>query len=300
MRLEAIHPEEGGRQVAALFDDLRTSSLFGGIRSVVVENAAGLLSGQALEILAGYARQPSPGTRLVLLAPSVDRRFKAVKALLEVCERIECQPPDPKEIPAWIAQRAGEAHGLRIAPDAVRELRRRLGDDLGLLDGALGRLRELIAPRTQVEAADVVHSTAEQRSEIYFEPANALEAADLPRALAALENAFSEGLKMRQGVVVDVAGLGVILLGNLHGAYVRMLRIAMLLRGGASDKEATIGAGASPKAAWILAKQARKHGLDRLVARHGFFREADLALKTGAGGDPRRVLEALVMKLLAT
>jgi len=299
VRLEAKVLAEETSQRAALFDDLKTPSLFGGRRCVIVEHAAGLMSGSAGESLVAYAERPSPGTRLILLAPSADRRYKAVKALLKTCRSIECKPPDPKTIPAWIARRAQEHYGLELTGAAVRELLSRLGRDLGPLDAALGRLQELIAPETRVEAQDVAHSTADHRSEIYFEPANALEAGDLPRTLAAIETAFTEGLKMRQGVVVDAGALGVILLDNLHKAYLKMLRIGMLLREGASEREAVLGAGASPKAAWILAKQARKHGVERLVARHGFFREADRALKTGGGGGrPRRVLEALVMRLL--
>ncbi|MCK6461153.1 MAG: hypothetical protein L6Q95_14825, partial [Planctomycetes bacterium] len=60
-----------GTETARVLDDVRTPTLFGGGRLVVVEDAGEMLRG-ALEAFAAYAERPTPGTVLVLVASGLD------------------------------------------------------------------------------------------------------------------------------------------------------------------------------------------------------------------------------------
>jgi DNA polymerase-3 subunit delta len=280
----------GSIAVSALLDELRTPSLFGSGRVVVVEEAAPLFEEEFLAALADYSAAPAAGTLLVLVAKKIDGRRKAAKALKRAARVIQCAPPHDQQVPAWIVQRGRQAYKLEVRPAAARALRERIGEDLGLLDAALVRLRDQITPRATLHEADIAESTGEHRSPILFEAANALEAADLATALDALEAGFQEGIRIRQDFVTDPRAVAPILLSNLHTAYRKLLRFHML--GDASKL------GLSPGAAHHFTRRAKNHRFGRLLARHRLFVEADLALKRSAD-EPQRILEHLLVGLLS-
>ena len=277
-----------------LLDEVRTPTLLGGLRAVVVEHAAPLLEDESLDALAAYAQRPVKGTLLILQSPKLDGRFKAAKKLMKAAaETIKCEPLKTWAVAKWVGDRAREAHGLRMGTPAAEALRARVGEDLGLLDGALVRLKAQVAPRDRIEVADVEDSTGDHRSPILFEAANALEDADLDGALGAVGAAFAEGVRIRRSIVTETPGIALILLGQLHGAYLKLIRFHML--GG--DAAAAGRAGVSPKAARYFLARAQKHSLDRLLDRHRCFLDADLGLKKSLG-TPRQVLESLLVDLL--
>lgn len=282
---------------AAVLDDLRTPTLFGGSRAVVVENAGEMLRA-ALEAFAAYAVRPAPGALLILVANGIDGRLKGAKQLKEAADVVECQTPRPWDLAKWVRERA-KAHGLQMGDTTAAALRRALGDDLGLIDGALARLKEQIAPRIFLRPEDVEGSTEEHRSPAIFEPANALEEADLPGALRALAAAFEDGIKIDQDVVSEEGAVAPILLDSMHKAYVKLIRYHLHRKVGASEEEAARRAGSSPNAIRFFVPKANKHRLETLVARHRHFAEADSALKENGPADGRRALETLLLALLA-
>jgi hypothetical protein len=182
---------------------------------------------------------------------------------------------------------------------AAGTLRRAVGDDLGLLDAALARLREQIAPRTFLRPEDIETSTVEHRSPAIFEPSNALEEADLPSALQALASAFEGGIRIDQDVIAEEGAIAAILLDSLHKSYMRLIRYHLHRKVGAGEEESARRAGCSPNAVRFFVPKANRHRLDMLVQRHRHFGEADLALKENGPADGRRVLETLVLSLLA-
>jgi len=284
-------------RAAQVLDDLRTPALFGGGRAVVVEEAGKMLR-EALEAFAAYASHPTPGALLVLVATGLDGRLKGAKQLKEAAEVIDCQPLRPWDLARWIRDRAKDAYGLQAGDATGGALRRLVGDDLGLLDAALARLRQQIAPRIFLRPDDVEGSTEDHRSPNIFEPGNALEEADLPAALSAIASAFDEGIRINDDVVAEEAAIAAILLDSLHKAYLKLLRYHLHRKVGAPEDEAARRAGCSPKQVSYFVPKARKHRLETLVARHRHFGEADTALKGNGSKDGRRVLERLLLTLL--
>jgi DNA polymerase III delta subunit len=297
--LENVRLDGSTVPIAEALDEVRTPTLLGGRRAVVVEEAGALLEGPALEALAAYAAAPVRGALLVLQAARIDRRFGAAKALLQHARVVECDPPRPEAVRAWLPERARAAHGAELAPGAAEALLARLGADRDALDAALGRLRQQVAPRTRIESKDVEEGVEEHRSPALYEAAAALEAGDLAEALRATRACFAEGLRFPDGAVqTDERAIGPILLAQLHRSWVRLARHAMLKASGAHEQEAARALGLSPGAAHHFRKRAGAHSLSRLVERHSHFVEADRALKRD-GPEPRQILEMLLLRLLA-
>lgn len=276
-------------ELAAILDEVRTPSLLSAGRVVAVEEAGPLLDSEGLAAVAAFAKNPVSGALLVLQTEKLDKRLKATKELLQTAQVVECAPLKPRQVPGWVGQRARSQHGLQVGAEPAHLLVERIGEDLGELDAALDRLRDQIAPRTRLETADVATSTEDHRSPILFEAANALEDGNLEGALQAIDAAFAEGIRIRQDVVTEPGGIAQILLANLHGTYRTLLRYQMT---GDARK-----AGVHPMRARFFVQKAARHPLARLVARHGLFVEADLALKS-ARADPKRTLEHLLVGLL--
>lgn len=295
--LEVTRYAGEGTEAAQVLDDVRTPTLFGGGRVVVAEDAGEMLRG-ALEAFAAYAGRPAPGAVLVLVATGLDGRLKGAKQLKEAAEVIPCEPPRPWELAAWIRERAKDAYGLNAGDAAAGALRRLVGEDLGLLDAALARLREQIAPRAFLRPEDIEGSTEDHRSPAIFEPGNALEEGDLRAGLAAIAAAFDEGIRINEDVVSEEGAVAAILLDHMHRAYVKLLRYHLHRKFGASEDDAARRAGCSPKQVSFFVPRARKHRLETLVSRHAFFAEADAALKGNGAAGGREVLEKLVLGLL--
>lgn len=283
---------------ARILDEIRTPTLFGGARTVVVDNASEALKA-ALEAFAAYAAAPAKGTLLVLDAGGLDGRLKGAKQLKEAAQVVLCEPMRPYEVARWLRDRARDTHGLQMGDSTAAVLRRAIGEDLGMLDAALARLRQQISPRVFLRSEDIEESTEDHRSPALFEPANALEEADLPAALRAVGAAFDAGIRIDQDVVTDDAAVGPILLDNMHRAYVRLLRYHLHRKVGANEDEAARRAGCAPNAIRFFLPKATRHRLETLVARHRHFAEADSAMKENGPGDGRRVLEQLLLALLA-
>lgn len=286
-----------GTPPSRVLDDVRTPNLFGGGRLVLVNDAGEMLRA-ALEAFAAYAERPAPGALLVLVAHGLDGRLKGAKQLREAAEVIPCEPPRPWEVARWVRERARDAYGLQSGDAAAGALRRLVGEDLGLLDAALGRLREQIAPRIFLRPEDIEGSTEDHRSPAIFEPGNALEEADLRTGLSALAAAFEEGIRINEDVVAEEAAVATILLDHMHRAYVRLLRFHIHRKLGVAEEEAARRAGCSPKQIPYFLPKVRKHRLETLVARHAHFSEADAALKGNGVAGGREVLEKLFLGLL--
>jgi len=283
-------------KLAAILDEVRTPDLFGGGRTVVLEDADALLDAAGLEALADFAERFSGAARLVVQAKKVDGRRAAAKRLKAAATVVEVAAPPEWKLTEWVADRSRRVHGLRATHDAIQTLVDRIGGDLGALDRALGRLKIQIAPRDDLTLADVAESTEDHRSPTLFEATNALEAGNLTDALVAVDAAFREGLRMRSDTVSEAAGVALILLGQLHAAYRKLIRFQMV-RAHASPEEAARAVGISPRAARFFIQRASRHRLDRLVERHASFVKADRTLKRG-GESSRHAIERLLVELL--
>jgi DNA polymerase-3 subunit delta len=158
--------------LARVLDEVRSFSMFGG-RKVVVVSPADPFVTRYREKLEDYAAAPSDGATLVLrlaTMPATTRLYKAVAKHGQV-ERCEA----PKDLSRWIVERGRAGHGLSVQPEAARVLADHVGDDLSKLDNELAKLA-LSVDGTTVRPEDVAAGVAFQREQQMSEMVNALAA----------------------------------------------------------------------------------------------------------------------------
>jgi DNA polymerase-3 subunit delta len=256
----------------ALAGALETPPLLDAGRLVLVRDADAATDA-AVEVMARWAADPSPGTRLVLLArsPAAARRLAAALG-----DRVEVRAPEdvpPWEAPAWVVKRA-RALGRRITPEAARALVEAVGTDLRDLAGALDRL--LAGGEGTVDVAAVAAHFRGLESKVH-EFVDALFDRDRAQALRRLRSLLAHG-ENPIGIVAQLAS---------------QLRILAMLVGerrpaAAVARELGIKEGPVKRAM----RRARNFTPEEIRRAYRLLADADLALKTEEG-DPV-VLELLV------
>lgn len=148
---------------AEVLDELRSFSLFATSKLVFVRNADKFIKG-CREQLEDYTASPVDTSTLVVRCGSLPGTTRLAKLLKRLGGLVECEPPKPRELPAWIEKRAQAAHQLAITRPAADMLADFVGADLGRLDNELAKLALQVEGRA-VDVADVRSSATFQREQ---------------------------------------------------------------------------------------------------------------------------------------
>jgi DNA polymerase III subunit delta len=219
---------------------------------------------RAMEQLDALVKQPEPSTTLVLVAASVDRRSRIFRTLQKDATIVDISAPeDVASAERWVRHRVAQS-GVEIDPAAARQMAVLAGfPDRPQRDGRTGNLKRL---RGDVDRL-MLYALGQQR--ITLDDARAVGGPALLQDQWALTNAIESGNAaeaLRQlALVFDAGGEAPMVLGQL-GWLVRSK---------------------FP----VLAPAALTPAVEAL------FR-TDEALKS-SGGDPRILLERLVVELCA-
>ena len=133
-------------ELADVLDEVRTATLLGGLRVVVVDNADPFITANRSS-LEGYCSDPSNTGCLILLCNTLPRNTRLFKIIQSSGRIVPCEAPKPAAVVGWVVERARTDHGKRIAVSAARHLQEQLGNDPGILDTELSKLSDYIGER---------------------------------------------------------------------------------------------------------------------------------------------------------
>ena len=258
--------------VAALIDAVRTLPMMAPRRIVIVFQADAMLTpkresetaARALDRLEAALMEPEPQTTLVLVAGTIDRRSRIYKLLAKQATLVDCGAPDDVSgAERWVRARVAAA-GVEIEPAGARVLAVLAGfPERPRADGKTGNVKRL---RGDVDRL-LLYALGQKRISV----ADVREVAG-PAALQddwAMTNAIEQGQA---------------------GAALRQL--ALMLDAGAPAEKILGQLGWLVRSKFPIAAPA-----DLPAAVDAVFR-TDRDLK-GSGGDPRVMLERLVVELCA-
>jgi DNA polymerase-3 subunit delta len=166
---------------ADVFDELRSFAMFSAAKLVTVRDADDFVT-RAREALEDYVAAPSPGSTLVLRLSSLPKNTRLYKAIAAAGGIEECDPPRPRELPAWIIEHARREHSLTMTSAAAAMLADLIGSDLGRLDQELAKLAIGSAGK-KIDAADLAGTIAFAREMEMWNLTDALTAGDKAQAL---------------------------------------------------------------------------------------------------------------------
>lgn len=243
--------------------DLRTASLFGTPRAVLVREAQELPSEIAAELLA-LLDAPPPDTHVILLASGVGRIQKLSKRVADVGGRIDVAAPKEWEEGKWRALVADEfaRHGRRASADAVHALLAHAGLDVASVAEKVAQVAAS-APPGQVSAAHVDAVVVGHGSRGSFAVADAM-CERRPRA----------AIELLRGVL-EAGDDPVMVLGAL--AY----RLRSLVAVAAGVDARSVGLNISPGQARRLKALRANFGPGELTGAYDALAQADVAIKSG-------------------
>lgn len=236
-----------------------------------------------LDLLAEYAKAPSPSSVVVLVATKLHGSRKLVTDAKKRDFVVTCEPLARKALPGWI-QGAAKARGHAITPDVADLLAEMSGPDLGCVDDALERLSLYVGPNAPITDDAVAKVVTRVRQSTVWELLDAISARRLGRALGMLAEVYDQ----RDG--------GLKLLGAVGWSVRQLVKFESALRRGVDPTEAAQRAGVPPFKARDVAQSLR--GLPRGTTERwlSLLAETDLALK-GSRRPADAILEGLIIQM---
>ena len=291
-----------------VLDRAQTPSLMSPFQVIFIRNVRQLYTRGAKKeefaALERYFRSPNPQAVLLFVAdfvriPSDARRMdmedknryeRLTETLGEHCGMVELARVSEEDAMRWVVSTAQEA-GVRVEPDAARELVDALGADMMLASSELEKLLLYTSGRGRITLGDVETMVLAAKQRSLYELTDAISAHDRVRALALLQ-----GLLNSSDAGEDAA------IGHLYMLARTFRQMLVILEKNVRDSRAIWqalwqGFRIPPFAADDLIKQARRFKNRRELTRAlRLVARADLELRSSPP-DKRLVLERLVYEL---
>jgi DNA polymerase-3 subunit delta len=285
----------------------RTPSLMAPFQVFFVRNVKTLYGRgshqEALAAIENYVKHPNPDAVLIFVADHIsipadvrkmeladrDRYDRIRETLGEYCGLVELARVDEGEGMRW-AMDTASTRGVKIDPDAARELVDALGADMMLVSSELEKLILYAGERKRIALADVETMVLAAKQRSLYELTDAISAKDRTRALAVLDAILASGAG-------DEAAIGQLYM--LARTFRQML---VILEKNVRDPRAIWqalwqGFRVPPFAAEDIIRQARRYRSRREITQTiRRIARADLELRSNPPSK-RLVLERLVLDL---
>lgn len=269
--------------IRSAVDAAATQSLFSDFRVVVLRRIDAAVV-ESLQPLVAYLANPLDSTRLILTSKS--KPAKSIGDAIKKAGGTAVSTSVGDERSVWYRTQL-EAAGLRLDPAAISALSDRLGEDVGRFPGILDTLISTYGTSKKLTKDDVLPFVGEAGSVRVYELANAIDAGDIPAALAVLHRMLGAG---------EMHPLQIIKL--LHNHFVRLLR----LEGAdvATPREALDLLGMNSKSDFPgkkMLEQIGRLGTDGVHNAIQLIAEADIQLRGTRDWPADLVVEVMVARL---
>ncbi len=262
MRVEGAEAE-----LAEVLDELRTMSLLGGKRLVIVDDADSFITAHR-KALERYCDNAADQGCLILACNTLPKNTRLYKIINKCGTVISCDPPARRAMSGWITRWARERYGKQVKAPAVQALREHLGDSLGVLDAELSKLAAYVGERPEITPTDIDALTGQHREEKVFAVTDAMSAGDTAAALRHWE----------QVLATDRAAPGRAIAGLAWGVR-RLLEARRDWDAGANMWELARRMYVDPE---TLERRLARLDTKQLAEQQRDLLRADLAVKTGA------------------
>ena len=231
---------------------------------------------------ADYFTNPSPTTKLVLVASKIDKRLKTWSQANKKGWIVDLKPPYPNQIPQWISREA-QGMGLQITSEAAYALSESLGTLLMAQVQALEKLQLFIMPRQKIELADVEEIVGSFVSKTVFDFTEKVGERNYQKATYLLDQMASQGEPF-------------VRLMFMIARHFRLLLMAQVgINKRIPDRDLASTLGVHPFFLKDYLVQAKKISSQKLQKIYKHLLVADRALK-GSPLNPRHVVDRFLMQ----
>ncbi len=254
-------------ELAEVLDEVRTPSLLGRCRVVIVDDADPFITANRGS-LERYCAAPAASGSLILLCNSLPKNTRLYRIISANGAVIAREAPKGRAVSEWIVDRAATKYDKRVSRIAAQMLRDHLGDAPGGLDAELSKLAAFVGQRDEVTPDDINALTGHHREEKVFAVTDAMSSRDTAAALGHWE----------QVLETDRAAPGRAIAGLAWGIR-RLLQAKRDWEDGASIRELARRMYTDPN---VLQRRLARVTAEQLETQQRDLLTADLAVKTGA------------------
>jgi DNA polymerase-3 subunit delta len=240
--------------------------------------------------LTRYLTRPAESSVVIFVADALDKRLRLSKTLLETCTSVEFAELKDAELTAWAKDHLRRL-GATAEQRALSQTVALAGPNVRQLATELEKLATAALPTGHITTELVEDLVGRTRELSNFELTDQLIARDRQRALRTLSRLLDDGAEP------------LMLIGLLASSYHRLALAKELMSRGAPEQEVFNVVKMPFNQRKEFLATARRADADELARRLRRIAEADLAIKTSAGGGgplgARLQLEMLVCELSA-
>jgi DNA polymerase-3 subunit delta len=171
-------------------DEVRTFSLLGGRRVVVVTGADGFIS-RHRAALERYCAAPADSGTLVLECNSLPGNQKLHKIIAQHGGVVRFDALKSRDVAGWIVSRARSVYGKALDVNSAWLLRDMCGSELGVLDTEIAKLAMFVRDRSAITQQDIEALVGRHREEDVFGVIDAIAEGDAAKALAQWERVLA-------------------------------------------------------------------------------------------------------------
>jgi DNA polymerase-3 subunit delta len=294
-------------EVAEVLDRARTPSLMAPFQVFFVRGVKELFGRGShdaeFDAIKAYAENPNPDAMIIFVADHLsipsdprkmdmtdrDRYGRIKESLGELCETIELARVEEGEAVKWITEQ-GAKEGVKVEPDAARELVDALGGDMMLVSNELEKLTLYVGEKKRITLGDVETMVLAAKQRSLYELTDAISAKDRVKALQILDAILSTGDGEEAAI------------GHLYMLAKTFRQMLVIFERKVRDSRMLWqalwqGFRVPPFAAEDIIRQARRYQSRRELSRAlRLIARADLALRSNPPSK-RMVLENLVLDL---
>jgi DNA polymerase-3 subunit delta len=183
--------ECGEADATAIKDEIETLPMMASHRVVLVKECSEFRDAD-WQTLMPVIENPVPSTVVMMTAAKLDKRKKAVQAMINASLSVEFKKPYDNQIPGWIRHIA-KGLGLEIESQALEIFHRKVGSSLLEIEGELRKMRSYLGKRTEILVEDVEASVSDRREENIFSLAGVMAVGDKSGSLIQAAKLLEQG-----------------------------------------------------------------------------------------------------------
>jgi len=271
-------------ELRQVIDELRTVSMWGDRRIVLVEDADDFVKNNRAA-LEKYLEQPAKKSVLVLDVKTWMSTTKLAKKVAAIGLDLDCSTPKPAELAKWLGEHCQAVYDKQLNRDAAQTLVELAGNDLGLLDQELAKLASFVGERDRIDAEAVRSIVGGWKAETTWSMLDAVRDGKVDRAMHLLDKLLEAGEHPLK------------LLGGIHYTFRALAKATEASRQGRPLRNALADAGVKPFALDASMNYLRRIGRPRAEQLYTWLLKADTDLKGGSPLPERVIMERLLLQL---
>ncbi len=271
-------------EIREVMTELRTVSMFGDQRIVLIEDADDFVSANR-PVLEKYVASPAKGSLLILDVKTWPKTTKLYKLVEKEGLAVECAELTGANLLKWLQRVAKDEYGKSMDRESAALIVQLAGDGVGMLLQEVAKLASLVGDLPEITREDVVKVVGGWRTETTWVMLDAVRDGNAGKALEALDKLMMAGEAPQK------------VLGGVTFTFRKLAEATERARAGTPLRDAISGSGIFPNAIGASEAYLRRIGFERASRILQLLIEADTEMKGGSRVDPKLLLERLFVRL---